>query len=88
MNILQDNTFLMTQGNISEMLGVCSATISEWSKNAVNNFPAPLRIGPNTSTATKMWRRSDILSWLSGLQGVRNVPFVGTPPSKKKKKRV
>jgi len=81
------NTVLLTQGNISDMLGVCPPTISKWSKDGVSNFPAPLRIGPNPSTATKMWRKSDILSWLSALQGVRNVPFVGTPPSKRKRKK-
>jgi len=85
LTMIQDQSFLITQGEISKLLGCCPATISKWSKDGVNGFPPPLRIGPNQSTATKMWRRSDISSWLEGLQGVRNVPFVGSTPKKKRK---
>jgi len=84
MGISEDQKVLMTQGEISKMLGVASQTIAEWSRDAVLDFPAPLRIGPNQSTATKMWRRTDIESWLAGLEGIRNVPFPGGPPPKKK----
>ena len=67
----------MTQAHIAKLVGVGSATIAKWSRNSVNGFPAPLRIGSNPLVATKRWRKSEIDKWIAKLKGIRNVPFVG-----------
>ena len=76
---------LMTCAEVAAFLRRGEATISMWSREEINGFPAPWRIGPDERIATKMWARTEIYEWLMNQPRSRNVQFVGTTPQQKAK---